>query len=808
MDKIDLAWEGLIDSIQCSINIDNINALEENAFYKIYGKQFSCLGDGSLGFEKPNYISVKDMPLTYMAVLRAAIASRFCQNGKKFIICEDINEDASSTKALPTEKELIRIDEILDFISNGIKNTNKPDENDTFMTVFLRNRTELSYLRTIWLCLFYFSFQALRTPAEYLVMKCKIIYMKIFCQTKEVISRYLGKGQIETDKNSELIIDSDWLLLWLINNILGSERLSKFYKLNENIKPISSAVNASPSEYESKSQGGARPGYDEEPQIGATSTDIAKLFVHLSHLTLYALHLIKEEENKTLIKYENDKKVDKTNPSMGQQTLLNVNNNQYEHFAFGDIPANLGISRIDSQLHILTKYAYHHWNVHRELKIYERLYDQLRYELPLYAANQFYRDHIYHVMDVCLLGELLLTSKVKKRTFFWHCFKFSKHSNDSQIMSNLQHSDDPELLIRNWYVAALFHDFGYVIENIVNLINPVDDFKNKGFAKFVDSINDGIGEAKKILAEEINTYCKEFANKCNDDGLKKKISDKDSTDHGRAAWLHLMHWLDEVNPKDNYNSALHAIMHHNQKGPNVDIEKYPLTFLLFLCDHLQEWGRPFVGPGALSQAIVESLRYFEKVELNKIVKVWQLKICGLKLEILSNNKNNTLHDKSAEMSCTLNHNGLKFVLSYEEDILADFEPISTWLHFTDELQGLHCPKTKYLIPITIDLKNKKPGSSAIWYPTEMDLFQEFCEEEESAAYLLEWIQKARECKGKIKYRHNPATNGNGFTEVLSLDLPMDSRPLDRGINRALLVQFKVWKKRRLERNILQSGIGP
>ena len=75
-------------------------------------------------------------------------------------------------------------------------------------------------------------------------------------------------------------------------------------------------------------------------------------------------------------------------------------------------------------------------------------------------------------------------------------------------------------------------------------------------------------------------------------------------------------------------------------------------------------------------------------------------------------------------------------------------------------------------------------------------------------HLLEWVLKTRECKGKIKYKHKPDSNGNGFTEILTLDLPMNERPLKRGINIDLLTQFKEWKKWRLGKNLLEPGIGP
>jgi len=818
--KTESAWEDLIDSIRCTSNMGGNNTSGDRYFHEILGAEFPFPNDNEVFEFLKNKKTLKDSleikkePLAYMAAIRSAMASRFGKSSEsliKFKWSKGISSISQRNGPRVTPDELKKLDMILDSVTSPVIELIQHDAST-------RNRLELSYLRTFWLCLFYFSLEALQTPADYLVNKCCETYSKVFSQTKDIISRYLSKKQFEETKIPGIEIDSDWLFLWLINNVIGSEKVSKFYKLLIPNRSVGSTEDKKPEDVGLNHQEGDKHNDYDDFHGGSTPASTAKFFVHLSHLVLYALHLMNQEEVYDRIaneKRDRNKTKNKNDISQDSNISEKVNHNQLERFAFGDIPVDLGISRSDSQLHILTKYAYHHWDVHREFKIYERLSEQLRYELPLYAANQFYRDHIYHVMDVCLLGELLLTSNVRKETnlFFW--IKSTKQLTFAQVLTKLQQGIDPEALIRNWYVAALFHDFCYVIENVGNLITPVDNYRDKGFAKFVEPIKEGIDQAKGKLTQELDTHLNKFANKCSDANLKNTIDTiKNATDHGLAAWLHLMHWCDEVKqPLDNYSPALHAIMFHNQKGPQLDITKYPLTFLLLLCDHLQEWGRPLMGPGSLSQAIVESLRYFEKVELHKRVRVWRLKICGLKLANINKPKTILRTNKNNVPLCTLNDTGLKFILFYEDSMVADFEPIFTWLLFSDELQGLYCPESKKMIPIKIELKHEKPNSpEKVWHPTEMDLFQEFCHKEESAAYLLEWALNARGCKGKIKYKHEPnnkdTSKNNGFTETFSLDLPMNGRPLDRGINIKLFGLFKEWKERRLGRNIMGLGVGP
>ena len=622
----------------------------------------------------------------------------------------------------------------------------------------------VDWLRTKWQQIYYLARQGMMEPDDEKIVLIDEIYVNIHNRTIAIMREFLENETL----NEDLRIDSDWLVSWLAGNVLLSKRLGEFYDLK----------------FEDRK--GSR-------KKGKVLNPISKMryMKNLSHLILYVLHCAKHSRRK-------------------KDITGKAETERFKRLPFADIVVDQTSSLSQAQLYIISEYAYREIGVHRELRIFERLSSQLSHELPLYAASNFYRDHLYHVMDVCLLGELLLRSMLsqkkgtKKYTFMAETFTV-------QTVSGLLH---------NWYVAALCHDIGYVIEQSDKFLNPIAEIKGQGLSDFTGKLKDGLESGKKEIRETIKNIVesgeyvipKELANKLIDTGV--------STDHGAAAWLHLRQWMQEIKyPKESLAPALTAVLRHNLSDQEVDLHKEPLTFLLLLCDHIQEWGRPRIGPDPLARGIMEGLRFSDKPKLDRKVRMSNILINGLNPEkiqrinisqqtcencVLKNNSICKSHCMRVQTKIN-RKKGIRFTLPHVEARDADFEPCISWLMFCRDLQSINYRKKILPFPISITLKHapSRIWNAFGWDPLEMDIFEEYANTHSSATYLCEWIEFAKLHKEGIKYERDKEKGEEAFT----IDLHELGRPLKRDLSEEHWKDFFRWKWQWLSHKYTTSNLG-
>jgi hypothetical protein len=566
-------------------------------------------------------------------------------------------------------------------------------------------------------------------------------------------------------------VDSDWPMVLLAMNLLLSKRINRYFNF----------FNLTPGESDEK--------INDNPFL------VRRYLKNLSHHILYVLHCARYAKRKKVFETKDPERAIKFKPP-----------------PFADVPADPTSSLSRSLLYLLSEYAYREIGVNRELHILEKLSLQLYFELPLYAASSFYRDHIYHVMDVCLLGEFLLRNVLL--------------SNSPKNKPSLSMLDDLFLkrpltdLLKNWYVAALCHDLGYIIEQTDKFLKPYNEIKGEGIYEFSKRLEEGVKTGKKEIREIIDKIVKEDPGIIPQDLREKLLNSSMPTDHGIIGWLNLRHWIKETRePVESFTPALVAVLRHNLPDQEIDIYKEPLSFLLLLCDHLQEWGRPRVSPDPLAQGLMESLRFPGKSTYDQKIRMSKMIIQGLKPKHLRKKKiplqmcDNCFspQKKGCKELCLKLHprvdckSGLTFILPHQEAREADFEPCISWLKFCRDFQRDADKKKPLPFPITIQFEHLP---SRIWSelpsrPMEMDIFEEYSSTHTPAAYLCEWIECARNHKEGISYQND---RGKG-EETFILHLHELGKPLKRGLSEEHWKDFFKWKWNRLGSQYLKSSLG-
>jgi hypothetical protein len=245
-----------------------------------------------------------------------------------------------------------------------------------------------------------------------------------------------------------------------------------------------------------------------------------------------------------------------------------------------------------------------------------------------------YRDHYVHSFNVFLTGARIL-SKIMAEC----------DCNEDQLKEILktekeQHSGVPfpklysqkERLFFLWTLISTFHDIGIPVEHL----NKIQHGINKYFAFLGLNIDDIIPKKEQLLLEEVGGYFERMSNFTNlsispENGLYKKseksikylkhclIKEYGKNNHGVVSAICLFNsyiesylcgdkadrlktiddydkFLDTVLDHDISRAAL-AIAYHNIKPEDYDKlfpinpNALPLTFMLILCDELQEHHR-------------------------------------------------------------------------------------------------------------------------------------------------------------------------------------------------------------------------
>lgn len=243
------------------------------------------------------------------------------------------------------------------------------------------------------------------------------------------------------------------------------------------------------------------------------------------------------------------------------------------------------------------------------------------YELKVSGFSERQRDHYVHSVNVFLLGLDIYVSNSRVRS------AFSKAYGKGSFRS------EEDLFLFMWGHASLFHDIGYPIEILHNLAksfvcklsNLGDEQHSTRIMMGVDPVDDIIGLDPAGPFEDVFQLLVKGTGSIGRDrhqeveqvirGYPGYMLDNRFIDHGFFSSLMVAKCYDMIAGSnsemmriysENIPSVCAAILMHNlyQKslirengfGP-MTIDEEPLTFLLILCDELQEWNRKSYGFG-------------------------------------------------------------------------------------------------------------------------------------------------------------------------------------------------------------------
>lgn len=257
-------------------------------------------------------------------------------------------------------------------------------------------------------------------------------------------------------------------------------------------------------------------------------------------------------------------------------------------------------------------------------KSFVDLLDLLKgYEENASTLSDAQRDHYIHSVNVFILGICIYSQNQKVRR------AVSQEYNSSDYIR--KYSTDCEEFLFNWGIASLFHDIGYPIEIINNQMNKFIGFVAEGFQREIGPYIEykDFGKFNEFAHQESDAYCSTgLMAECISGHLdvsyntvKEKLDDflgvmqnNGFVDHGFYSAIIVLRWYGEMlipypETKNVFDcqikNAATAIFLHNayknimQKAPfnqgKLHIEKYPLAYLLILCDEAQEWNREAYG---------------------------------------------------------------------------------------------------------------------------------------------------------------------------------------------------------------------
>lgn len=255
-------------------------------------------------------------------------------------------------------------------------------------------------------------------------------------------------------------------------------------------------------------------------------------------------------------------------------------------------------------------------------ELYKYFEQFTKFESTLYGVDQYYRDHVLHPLNVWLIGLNILDDYVD--VFKFRSYRDIKVEKSPQAQPSwFQESNNENIssteIAAMWTIIALTHDLGYPLEKVdrVNyqLEQMLSQFGNIGFVRSSFNFQSQHDYLVKHLINIISSNVLKSESK---DICYTHVSPKyfakfskswEMFDHGFVSGLILLRSLtffletdvtSDPHSQLSYEDArqfairseiLHAIAAHT--APKVyHLSANTLSFLLVLCDELQEWGRP------------------------------------------------------------------------------------------------------------------------------------------------------------------------------------------------------------------------
>lgn len=437
---------------------------------------------------------------------------------------------------------------------------------------------------------------------------------------------------------------------------------------------------------------------------------------------------------------------------------------------FSDVPGGREEDIFEAETRILEYYGVYELGLPSELNISKRLLDMARHYLLAYGANETYREHLFHAIDVCLLGLLLLDSQVlthingKKRSD-------SLAEYLSELMPVGNHLRPLDLYV-NWFIAGLFHDIGRSMEIVDQLTLPLS------FLRIDDNFENFIKTVRRDAQASLVKYYQNIS----------KTKDVPSTEKiNHAVWGSLMvhdmlSALITLRKKTlMLQPAIDAIMNHIEPEQSIQLVTQPISFLLYLCDRLQEWGRPRLMGSQIAADLEVGLRYW-------LSPVFRWSQSSESISILAR------VDKHIKGLC-LNLDDLHFIIDYLPAERGVLEPAVIWLSYVKDFQDLDLQNSGIKLKITMCHPISKALTNLNWPETEFDLLKNFREENKQEIYATNLVDTIDQKRHIISYKFDNSKR----SEMITIDVSsLATTPVLDKLPKNLHSVYHEWKWKFLE----------
>ncbi len=261
----------------------------------------------------------------------------------------------------------------------------------------------------------------------------------------------------------------------------------------------------------------------------------------------------------------------------------------------------------------------------------------ISFERLLYGAEQFYRDHVYHLIRVWLIGQYILSKKINAKDKFGieineSDYKFTdykkQYKNDPKIYTSkhiLKSSKNPDLYYEGeedaiWCLIALTHDLGYPLSKVedinVSIKKMMQYFAKTGLEEFSFSFPQQNQFINDALLEYISSKIIEYRKH---EKYETHIQAKYYLKFARSFELFKHGLISSIVLAKNIIFFLESNFDHNPNSYITDQEEArqfiirreilraiashtcpeiyhfkpnTFSFLLLFADELQSWGRP------------------------------------------------------------------------------------------------------------------------------------------------------------------------------------------------------------------------
>ena len=527
-------------------------------------------------------------------------------------------------------------------------------------------------IRTFWMLLYFEILSFNDTSNRENLDKVKKKYIKLLKNhTTDLLWRFLGKSDLcifsEKDKNEPL-----WSNLCKGKNKVGIKLTSEWLSIWFGIQLL------------------------EDKDLNEYCQDESyapkELFAYYKNLSIYILYLLH------CIRL--DGKPDRMRFS--EASLLNV---------------------MEARLSMLCEYSYHSIKVPFRIPLWKYLYSIWTSEGILYTAKDAYRDHLFHAIDVCTLGLLILQSAENSGIKIFH---------ESENCSSFT-----EVKIQ-WMLASLFHDAGYAMSLCHSIPDNVKFLDTERLKNFIKQIKEQIENVENSFKEEINI----LLDKCNVDFPANLITDrmKSVRDHSIISAVHFTDMLKNAiqGAGKHLLGATQVIILHDLPNESFESSNNPVAMLLLLCDRLQEWKRAHVDMDLLGRQLSTNIWHNEYMDIKTHTTTEYV------------GTNIVIKDRIPKFSERV----FRFEMRGKDAEEEKLEPGFVWVKYACDFQRMKPSAIPIHIAISYPLSKRiKQLKSKPW---EMDMLDTFVKQWDDGRGIIEWIHAARKNDG-VSYGKNEET---------------------------------------------------